>query len=339
VLCLGQDEFWEDSIKALGVPVIRVGRAKTKLGRLFRIMAVLRHDPPFIIQSQHFYMNAYAAMVARMLRLISIGALRSNGLMEARDCGQIGGWLNLHTPRVLAANSRAAIQYAVQQGLNPARLFLLSNVVDTACFSPASDRHSDPVRLLSVGRLIQSKRFDRFISLVARLRLELNMEVIGTIVGDGPLKDSLLAQARAMGLPVTAIEMRGSLADLAPVYQQSDVFVTTSELEGTPNVLLEAMASGLPAVATNVGGVPDLVRNGENGFLVGCDDEAGRCAALERLIRDPKLRSSMGQRGRAYVAANHSLDRLPSQLSALYELALSNPLVRAATPAVESPAS
>ena len=152
-----------------------------------------------IIQSQHFYMNAYAAAATRMLGLASIGALRSNGLMEVKDCGRIGGWLNLHTPRVLAANSRTALRYAVGRRVSPARLFLLANVVDTAWFSPASGRRSGPVRLLSVGRLIPSKRFDRFISLVARLRLKLNCEVHGTIVGDGPLKASLRAQAATLG--------------------------------------------------------------------------------------------------------------------------------------------
>ncbi len=336
VLCLGEDEFWEDRIQELGVPVIRLSHAKSKLGRLLRIMMELRQDPPLVIQSQHFYTNTYAGAAARMLGLASIGALRSNGLMELRDCGRMGGWLNLHTPRVMAANSQAALRYAAERRVTTARLFLLSNVVDTASFSPASGRHSGPVRLISVGRLIQSKRFDRFVSLVAQLRLKLNCEVNGTIVGDGPLKDSLRAQAATLGLPSSAIELPGSLADLSPVYREADVFVMTSEYEGTPNVVLEAMASGLPVVATNVGGVPEVVRHGENGFLVERDDESGLVTALERLIQDPQLRSSMGQHGRAYVQANHSLERLPSRLSALYELALSIPQVRAAVPAAGS---
>jgi glycosyltransferase involved in cell wall biosynthesis len=336
VLCLAQNEFWENRLQEIGVPVIGVGRAKSKLGRLLRVLRELREDPPLIFQSQHFYTNAYVGVAARRLGLGSVGALRSNGLKEAEDCGRIGGWLNLHTPRVLAANSRAALQYAGQQGLNPARLFLLSNVVDTARFCPGSDHRSGPVRLLSVGRLIPSKRLDRFISLVARLRLRLNCEITGTVVGDGPLREGLLAQAAALGLPSAAIELRGSLADLAPVYRQADVFVMTSEYEGTPNVLLEAMASGLPVVATNVGGVPEVVRPGENGFLVNDDDEKGLLAAVERLIQDPQLRSSLGQRGLAYVQSNHSLERLPPALSALYELALAKPRVHPASPAMEA---
>lgn len=336
VLALGQNEFWESRIKALGVPVSRVGRATTKLGRLFRITSELRRDPPWILQSQHFYMNAYAGVASRLLGRFSVGALRSNGLMELRDCGRAGGWINLHTPHMLAANSHAAMQFAAGRNVPTPRLFLLANVVDTAEFSPATSAHSGPVRLLSVGRLIGSKRFDLFISLVARLRLKPNCEIKGTIVGDGPLKDALRAQAAGLGLPPSAFELRDSLADLAPVYRQADVFVMTSEYEGTPNVLLEAMASGLPVVAPNVGGVPEIVRHGRNGFLVDAGDDEGFCDVVERLVQDPQLRSSVGQHGCAFVRANHSLERLPPILSALYKLAPGNGRAPAARPAVQS---
>jgi len=336
VLYLRQNEFWEERIKDLGVPVSRVGQSGSKLGRLLRMVKELRRDPPVIFQSQHFYTNAYAGAAARMLGLVGIGALRSNGQMEYQDCGRTGGWLNLHTPHVIAANSREAIRFARQRGVSPPQLFLLANVVDTARFGPVTPREFGPIRLLSVGRLIRSKRFDRFVELVVRLRRRLNSEVSGTIVGDGPLRESLRAQANAIGLRGPAFELRGNLADLPPVYHQSDVFVMTSEFEGTPNVLLEAMASGLPVVATRVGGVPEIVREGENGFLVDCDDDEGLCLAVARLIRDPRLRCSLGQDGRAYVLANHSLERLPAQLSELYETALADLPDRAATPEVAS---
>ncbi|HLP78292.1 MAG TPA: glycosyltransferase [Candidatus Paceibacterota bacterium] len=335
VLCLRKGEFWEEPIKNLGVPVIHIGRATSKLGRLFRIVAELRRDRPQIIQSQHFFLNAYAAMTARMLGLVGIGALRSNGLMELKDCGRMG-WVNLHAPHVLAANSQAAMQYATEQRVSPARLFFLANVVDAAGFRPAESRRAGPVRLISVGRLISSKRFDRFISLVAKLRLRLNCEINGIIVGDGPVERNLREQVAALGLPPSVIEFRGSLADLAPVYREADVFVMTSEYEGTPNVLLEAMASGLPVVSTNVGGVPEIIHPGQNGFLVDGNDDEDLCTVLERLIQDPELRSVMGRRGRAYVEARHSLEWLPVMLSALYELALANPQFRSATPVTPS---
>jgi glycosyltransferase involved in cell wall biosynthesis len=322
LFCLDQNEFWEQPIKDLGVPITWIGRAKSKGGRLLRLLRELRKDRPTVFQSQHFYMNGYVAVTARLLGLSGVGALRSNGRMEARDCGCAGGWLNLRAPRVMAANSQTAMRYAVDQGVPSARLFLLSNVVDTGRFSPAVCPGHQAIRLISAGRLIPSKRFDRFISLVAQLRRQSNAEVNGILVGAGPLSGSLRAQAEALGLPASALELRGSISEMAPVYREADIFVMTSEYEGTPNVLLEAMASGLPVVANNVGGVAELVRHGQDGFLVKPNDEQGLGTALTRLIRDPQLRLAMGRNARARVETHYSLGCLPAMLGRLYGLAV-----------------
>jgi glycosyltransferase involved in cell wall biosynthesis len=324
LFCLDQNQFWEQPIKDLGVPITWIGRAKTKGGRLLRLLMELRKDRPSVFQSQHFYLNGYVAAAARVLGLSSVGALRSNGRMEARDCGRAGGWLNLRAPRVMAANSQTAMRYAADQGVPSARLFLLSNVVDTDRFSPAVCTGHPAIRLISAGRLIPSKRFDRFISVVAQLRRESEPELKGILVGAGPLSGSLRAQAEALGLPASALELRGSISEMAPLYREADIFVMTSEYEGTPNVLLEAMASGLPVVADNVGGVPELVRHGQDGFLVEPNDDEGLGAALTRLIRDSQLRFAMGRNARAHVEANYSLERLPAMLRRLYGLALTH---------------
>ena len=109
---------------------------------------------------------------------------------------------------------------------------------------------------------------------------------------------------------------------MSSVYHQAAICVLTSDFEGTPNVLLEAMASGLPVVATRVGGVPGIVRHGETGFLLDPDDLDGLTAALVELVRNSQLRTGMGRRARTYVEENQSLHRLPVYLSELYQKAL-----------------
>ena len=106
------------------------------------------------------------------------------------------------------------------------------------------------------------------------------------------------------------------------VYHESAVCVLTSDFEGTPNVLLEAMASGLPVVATRVGGVPGIVRHEETGFLLEPDNLEGFVAALAELAKNPELRMKMGRHARVQMEQHQSLQRLPAYLSGLYQLAL-----------------
>ncbi len=323
LLCLGQREFWEDPIKKLGVPITPVGAAPSRLKRLFRIVAELRKDPPAIFQSQHFYTNFYVAAAARWVRSREIGAMRNDGISGQQDGGRLAGWLNLRPPRLLAANSRAAIRYAAAKGVRPDRLYFLENVVDTQSWKPTPRLQKGHIQLITVGRLIELKRLDRFLTALAQLRKATNREVRGTIVGVGPLKERLQKQAEILGLLPSAVQFRAGVAEMAPLYQEADICVLTSDHEGTPNALLEAMASGLPVVATRVGGVPDIVHHGRVGLLVDAGDEENLCMALETLISNAQLRMQLGRNARAYVENNHSLHGLPAKLIELYRLALS----------------
>jgi glycosyltransferase involved in cell wall biosynthesis len=326
VLSLDCGGFWEAPIRQLGARVTCVGQAGSRLKRVFRILKELKNEPPDLLQSQHFYTNAYASLSARFLPCKAIGALRSNGLFDLSQCGRIGGRINLHLPKVLAANSQSSIQHAISQRIPRSRLFFLPNVVDTDRFKPAANAPGGPITLLAVGRLTREKRFDRFISLLHQLRNNRGLDVRGWIVGpsrsDQDLRPTLERQAAALGLRSDALHFLGSISDMPSLYQQASIFVLTSEHEGTPNVLLEAMATGLPVVATRVGGVPEIVQHGRTGFLASEDHPDELSNAILELVQNPNLAAEMGARGRAYVEQTHSVHKLPAALSDLYELAL-----------------
>jgi glycosyltransferase involved in cell wall biosynthesis len=258
--------------------------------------------------------------------MTGIGAMRNDGRSEVSESGSLGGWLNLHLPRTIAANSQIAMQYAISQGIPALRLYFLPNVVDTDWFKSSGPCSKGLLTLIAVGRLVKQKRLDRFISIVSRLRTDFRLNVRGLIVGPGcqneDLRPELENQARSLGLFPDIIQFRGGVSDIRSVYHEAAACVLTSDFEGTPNVLLEAMASGLPVVATNAGGVSGIVRHGQTGFLLEPDDLEGLAAALAELIKNSELRTTMGQRARAYVEENHSLHRLPAYLGGLYQLAL-----------------
>jgi glycosyltransferase involved in cell wall biosynthesis len=324
VLSLDSGGFWEAPIKQLGVAVTCVGQTRSRFKRVCRIVKALRKEPADLLQSQHFFANAYASLPALLLNHKAIGALRSNGRFDLSQCGKLGR-INLHLPGVIAANSRSSIEYAVNHGVARSRLFFLPNAVDTDQFKPAAKAQS-PITLLTVGRLTAEKRFDRFISLVHQLRTYYGLDARGWIVGstraDQNLRPQLERQAAALGLRSDALRFLGSIPDMLSLYHQASAFVLTSEHEGTPNVLLEAMATGLAVVATSVGGVPDIVQDGRTGFLVAENRLDDLPRVILELVRNPNLATQIGARARAYVEETHSVHKLPDHLAELYDLAL-----------------
>lgn len=328
VLCLSQGEFWEAPIRALGVPVTWVGASASKLGRLGRIVQWVRREQPDIVQSQLFYTNLYATAAARFAGAYEIGAIRNNLTSELGQGGRLLGYLSLHLPRFLAANSRLAIRNAQAAGVSAARLHFLANVVDTEYFTPPLQASQEgPFRILTVGRLVRQKRLDRFIDVLATLRQQSRCEVRGIIVGgerrDRTLRLALEKQGRESGVFPGVLEFRGEVADMRSVYQEADCLLLTSDWEGTPNVVLEAMAAGLPVIGTRVGGVPDLVEDGTSGYLVDHVDKKGLVAHLKALAEDRSVGERLGKQARQFVHVNHALHRLPQSLESLYSVVIS----------------
>lgn len=322
VLCLTQGEHWEARIQNLGIPVVWVGKNPSRVARLSSVCRELRRDPPHIVQSQHFYTNLYAVGAARLLGLHEVGAIRSNVASEVKNNGHLLGRLSLQLPRTLAANSAAAIQAAIGQGIAPGRLHLLANVVDTERFRP-QPRSSGEVRILSVGRMTREKRYDRLLEIAASARRQSKRQIRMILAGDGPLRPQLEAQAAQLGLFPDGVEFRGSQEDIAPLYRDADLFLLTSDYEGSPNVVLEAMASGLPVVATRVGGVPELVQDGVTGYMADPQATSRLAEALLELAEDEAKRREFGARARAFVEQRHAPAGLPAALKRIYAAALS----------------
>jgi len=199
----------------------------------------------------------------------------------------------------------------------------LPNVVDTGYFN---DTHliGNAFRILFVGRLVPVKRADRFLRVLAKVVDALpDGKVQGVCVGSGPLQSELELLTDQLGLKQQQIQFRGEEVNLQEVYQQADVLMSTSDWEGTPNVILEAMASGLPIVATKVGGVPEIL-NSSCGFIVEPDREDRLASAILLLAHDLDLRSRLGHAGRAYVTKYHSLNGLQNNLMSIYQRVLAD---------------
>jgi len=185
-------------------------------------------------------------------------------------------------------------------------------------------RKNQSKNILFVGRLIDWKGVKYLIKALPRV-LEKHPGAILTIVGDGPEKSKLNNLTRKIGV-ASSVSFIGEInqLDLPGVYLSSDVFVLPSVVnekgntEGLGVVLLEAMACGLPAVGSNVGGIPDVIKDGANGFLVEPANVPMIAEKINILLQDDHLRKEMGRAGRRFVEKNFSWEMTSRKLIDLY---------------------
>jgi len=167
-----------------------------------------------------------------------------------------------------------------------------------------------------IGRMTAVKRTDVVLESFRRLRDE-GVDAVLCMVGDGPDRHSVENLAGGLGIMRDSL-FPGYQEDVGPFFAAFDVFVLPSGNEGTPVTAIEALASGCPVVATRVGGVPDVVTDGEDGFLVDPGDVEGLAASLARLANDPALRARMGGAGRERMRSRYAVDRLIDDVDRLY---------------------
>jgi len=232
----------------------------------------------------------------------------------------------LWAERVLASRPRTALvtpcaalaHYArAQVGAPAARVHVVPNGVAASWFDPAPVRRTTPAagrtRAVWVGLLQPVKRVEDLVRATARVP---DLELV--LVGDGPERARVEAAVAATGTG-DRVRLAGYLADPAPVLRDADLFVLSSAAEASPMALLQAMACGVPPVATRVGGVPEVVRDGTDGLLVRPGDDEQWVAALGALVADAPRRRAMGAAARARVADHHRLDHTVAALLPIYE--------------------
>lgn len=168
-----------------------------------------------------------------------------------------------------------------------------------------------------IGRLVPIKNHEMFLKEAKKVRFRSNKKLKFVVVGDGKLRDYLQLLVNKLGISNDTFFL-GLRKDVEKIYADADIVVLTSKNEGLPFVLIEAMASGKPVVAAAVGGVSDVVKNGETGLLVKPSEEEIANGIL-KLINDDGLRVSMGQKGRKRVSTKFTEDSLVRDTLNLYK--------------------
>ena len=213
-----------------------------------------------------------------------------------------------------------------EAGIAPEKLALISNGIELTAASNTNpcvlkqELSGDPERsvVLFVGRLVKEKGLDRLLRVWGLLPGHETMLLL--VVGDGPLREDLESQTRNLRL-LPSVRFVGHQVDVSKFYSIADLFVLPSKTEGMSNSLLEAMAAGLPVMASNVGGNKDVIKDQQSGFLVDWEDTTLCAEKLLTLLSDTELRQRIGSAAKREISA-FAMVNVAERYHDLYETVL-----------------
>ncbi len=336
VVCMTDHSDFARRIQDPAVPVIDLHKREGHdLGVYRRLHAVFRRLRPAVVHTRNI--GTLEAQLVAHLAGVPHGVHGEHG----RDMNDLDGthprhrllrrvsslWLD----RFIALSEDIRGWLVAVQGIRADKVVQIYNGVDIQRFHPGDSERPlasalglrDRVLVGTVGRLSPEK--DQLTLLRAHLALLTRRPGLASrlallIVGEGPLRSELQAILDAAPPAYRAtVHLLGARDDVPALMREWDLFVLPSRTEGISNTILEAMASGLPVLATAVGGNPELVVEDETGRLVPRDDPEAMAHALDDLLSDPSRMARMGQAGRARVEERFSIEAMVAKYLALYD--------------------
>jgi glycosyltransferase involved in cell wall biosynthesis len=283
------------------------------------MMRSMRRDRIAVAHAFDFYSNLMLIPSARLAGIPVIGSHRQLGDLLTTAQFKVQYWVFRLCDRVVC-NSRAAADRLRSAGLPENKLEIIPNGLAEEAFAecvPAIPRAPGVVRVGMIARMNSAaKNHSAFLTAAAKL-LKQYPDAEFLLVGDGPLRAGLEQMAAELGIKDKVLFV-GERHDIPAMLASLDVSVLISASESLSNVILESMAAGVPVVATDVGGNPELVKNGETGLLVPAGDENKLVEALARLVRDAVLRAQFAGRSKEFARSHFHIDQIRRRFEQLY---------------------
>jgi glycosyltransferase involved in cell wall biosynthesis len=294
------------------------------------LVGVVRDLAPDLVQSHavksHFVVRK--AGVHRLRPWIAFHHGYTTPDLRARLYNQLDRW-SLRDASQVVTVSRPFRDELVRKGVSPERIEIVHNAIrrdwgasgrDAAAASALRARWGidrEARVILLVGRFSREKDHLTLLEAAARLRAGGVPKAHLVLVGDGPERARIEHAIAALGLS-GAVTLTGQVPSAEPFYGIADAAVLSSLSEGSPNALLEAMAVGVPVVATKVGGIPEIVSHGESALLIAPGDRDGMAAALEKVLADGAFATRLAAEARRIIETRHTPEMRMEQLVAIY---------------------
>jgi len=323
-----------NELKSSNIPVesLNINRDKPDPRGIFRLAKIIWRERPQIVHSHMIHANLLARFI-RLFTPIPILICTAHSTQESGKRGSLRIREIMYRVTdslcdITTQVSRFGLERYIQVGAVPRhKIIFIPNGIDTNRFYPSYEtgrnlRHNlglnDEFVWLAVGRFEEAKDYPTMVQ-AFRLILQEYENTILLIAGQGSLKKEIEQYAKQLHIREKIIFL-GVRKDIPELMNVADAYVMSSAWEGLPMVLLEAAATGLPIVATNVGGNGEVVLDGESGFLVPPQNSKALAESMLKLMSlEPDERRKMGERGRKHIEENYSLDRVIEQWEILYK--------------------
>jgi glycosyltransferase involved in cell wall biosynthesis len=294
-----------------------------------RLARFLARERIQVFHAHDIYSNIFGVLWARVAGVPAVVASRRWWQRTQRPMLQrVNRWAYRAAHRVVANSPSVAALLAREEGVPPGKIVCVPNSLPEAAFQalPLAQRATwrsrlhlpgDALVIGIVARLDRVKDHPTLLRAFARVAAAVPAAYL-VCVGEGPERPALANLAQALRLD-GRVQFPGTLMPPFNLHQLFDVSVLCSRSEGFPNTVLEALAAARPVVATRVGGVPDVVHDGETGVLVPAGDPTALAAALQAVVAAPGRARSLGAAGQAYVRAEYHERRIIEHLRSWYE--------------------
>lgn len=329
-------EAFDTELRDLGVPLysLSMRRGVGDPRALVRLARVVREQRPDVAHSHMVHANLLSRL-ARPLAWMPVQVSTAHNLTEGARWRELAYRATDPLCDLTTNVCRKCVEHFVAVGATPqARIRYVPNGLNIAAFKPTADARAAKRRelgvpdaaflWLAVGRVEEQKDYPNLIAAVKRLfdaraTQDDAPPFAMVIAGSGALEAEMRALAQEAGVAAPPITFLGDRKDVVDLMAAADGYVMSSAWEGLPMVLLEAGASHLPAVVTDVGGNREAVLDGDTGYVVPPRDDAALAAAMARLMRlDRAELAAMGDRSRAHIEANFGLASVVDRWEAIY---------------------
>lgn len=295
-------------------------RSPRLLSGVVRLARAMRLRGITVSHSFDFYSNVLGVLAARLARVpVVIASQRDLGNLRPPFQQRLHRWV-LRRADAVTVNSPAIAARLIDQGTLPSpRVILIQNGIDLHRFRPSSPA-ARPATVMTLGNLRPEKGHADFVE-AAGLVHERFPHAAFEVWGDGPLRRTLQAHINRLGLD-GVVALHGETSQPELVLGRAGIFVLPSRSEATSNVLLEAMATGLPVLATRVGGTPWVIEDEVSGLLVPPGDPAALGKAIIRLLESPDFANALAERAISVVRDRYGIDAMVTSIESGYRTLL-----------------